>query len=195
MHRHHAGRAPRTRFVGAALAAAAAATAVAAPVQAETVNVTAANLAFTPASVTVGLTGNEPGFAAPHAHVVWTMADAGTEHTITFDDPKLVSSGPLGTGKGHEAVIAEAGTYPYRCTIHPSMTGTVVVTPALATTTPAAATAPTSAAPAPTAVAEEAGGGGAVGPVLGISVGLVVGGGLGWLFVRRRRAASGSAGS
>jgi plastocyanin len=196
MHRHPAGRARSARLVGSVAAAAAATIGAAVPAQAETVNVTAAGLAFSPASITVGLTGNEPGFPAPHAHVIWTMTDPGTEHTVTFEDPKLVSSGPLGAGKGHEAVIAVAGTYPYRCTIHPTMAGTVVVTPAQATTTPAAATptGPTAAAPAPAATDDEQGGGAAAGPVIGVGVGLAAGAGLGWLIVRRRRAARSSAG-
>ena len=193
-HRNNAAAGQRWRIAAAANAAIlATAVGVAwpAPVRAETVDVTAANLAFAPASVTVGLTGNEPGFPAPHAHVVWTMADAGTQHTVTFDDPKLVSSGPLGAGTEHEVVIAVPGTYAYRCTIHPTMTGTVVVSGQAAaapapTTAPAPAPPPAStAAPAPAEAGQRGSSSTAV--TIGIGAGLAAGAAGGWLLVRRRR--------
>jgi len=110
------------------------------PADAATVRVTAADLSFTPQTARVLLTEGEPGFPSPHAHVVWTMGDA-EEHTITFDDTSLPSSGPLGPGRIHDAVLTRAGTFSYRCLIHPSMTGTVVViAPAPTTTTTLAAT-------------------------------------------------------
>ena len=56
------------------------------------------------------------------------MSDSATEHTVTFDDPRLGSSGRLATGQAHNVVFSNPGTFGYRCTIHPAMTGTVVVT-------------------------------------------------------------------
>jgi plastocyanin len=99
------------------------------PAAAETAEVTAANLAFAPATVSLKLTGGEAGIAAPHAHVIWTMADPDTKHTVTFDDRGLVSSEPLAAGQRHEVVLYAPGTYTYHCTIHPTMTGSLVVTP------------------------------------------------------------------
>ncbi|MGO9179297.1 MAG: plastocyanin/azurin family copper-binding protein [Candidatus Limnocylindrales bacterium] len=37
-------------------------------------------------------------------------------------------SAALSTGSSHSHVFTKAGTYAYRCAIHPFMTGTVVVT-------------------------------------------------------------------
>jgi plastocyanin len=130
MERHRAASlVPGWRLPVAVLATGAAVVVPAPPAQAETVNVIAANLAFSPASVTVQLTGNEPGFTALHAHVIWTMTDPSAEHTVTFEDPRLVSSERLANGRRHEAVIPMAGTFAYRCTIHPAMTGSVTVVP------------------------------------------------------------------
>lgn len=92
--------------------------------------VTAANLAFAPASAPVQMVAGEPGYPAPHGHVVWTNTDPSAAHTVTFDDARLRSSGPLASGQRHEVVVEAAGTFAYRCTIHPGMTGTLVVSPA-----------------------------------------------------------------
>lgn len=188
----HVARTSRWRLVCVAAAVLPVAGALGAPpVQAATVEVTAANLAFAPASVTVHLTGNEPGFAAAHAHVVWTVADVGTQHTVTFDDPKVASSAPLGAGQRHEALVYLPGTYTYRCTIHPAMTGTVVVTPEAATT---ATTTPEPAA-GPSPGAGDASGSSGAGVAVGIGVaGLAVAAAAAWLVARRRRPPSGSGG-
>lgn len=154
------------------------------PAMAATANVSVTNLAFNPPSVSVAMTGGEPGAEAPHGHVVWTMADPGQEHTVTFDDPRLVSSGRLANGQRHEAIVYTPGTYSYRCTIHPGMTGTFVVTPAAPSTSSAAPQLPRSAAPS-----EPPGGGSgsAAAPVLiGVAV-LAAAAGLAWLLLRRRR--------
>jgi plastocyanin len=100
------------------------------PAQAETANVNIINMTFSPQTVQVGATAGEPGFPDLHAHVNWVMSDSATEHTVTFDDPRLGSSGRLATGQAHNVVFPDPGTFAYRCTIHPAMTGTVVITAA-----------------------------------------------------------------
>ena len=169
----------RRPVVPRAVAAAVLATAlVASPAGADTLNVTISGLAFSPASAPVQMVAGEPGFPAAHAHVKWTMADPGTEHTVTFDDPRLTSSARLAPGQAHEVVFSAAGTFPYRCTIHPAMTGTVMVSPPLA--------APAASAPTAAASGEEEGDGGSGGVAVPILLGLAVlaAGGLLWFLLR-----------
>ena len=76
--------------------------------------VTVRNNVFDPAATTVGV----------GATVSWTWAQGAVAHNVTFDDgPK---SATQSTG-GYARTFATAGTYPYHCTQHPSMTGTVTV--------------------------------------------------------------------
>lgn len=74
------------------------------------------DLAFTPPEITV-----EEG-----AEVAWTNAGA-APHTVTGAD---FDSGVLAAGDGYRRRFPTAGTYDYRCTLHPQMVGTVVVTSA-----------------------------------------------------------------
>lgn len=73
--------------------------------------------AFEPPSVRV-TAGNE---------VVWTNEDP-AEHTVTAENGGF-DSGTLSEGDTFSHGFAEPGRYPYRCVIHPSMTGTIVVSP------------------------------------------------------------------
>lgn len=158
----------------------------ASPVAAATADVTAANLAFSPPTVSLKLTGGEAGIAAPHAHVIWTMADADTKHTVTFDDPRLVSSEPLAAGQRHEVVLYSPGTFTYHCTIHPTMTGSLVVTPG----PPEPSTVATAPVRSPDAREPDvsSGSGSRAAPVaIGLSV-LATAGVVAWYLIRRRRS-------
>jgi plastocyanin len=75
------------------------------------------NFAFSPASITVkaGTT------------VTWTNNDS-VAHTIVGDNGGP-SSGSIAQGGTYSYVFNTAGTLAYHCSIHPSMTGTVTVTP------------------------------------------------------------------
>lgn len=57
--------------------------------------------------------------------VTWTNTGA-ERHTVTADDSTF-TSGDLAPGERFSQTFAAAGSYTYRCRIHPSMTGTVVV--------------------------------------------------------------------
>lgn len=83
----------------------------------ETNSVSIANMAFSPVAITVkkGTT------------VTWTNNDTVT-HTVTESDGKTgPNSGDLAPGKTYTFTFNETGTFAYKCTIHPSMQGTVTV--------------------------------------------------------------------
>ena len=56
----------------------------------------------------------------------WVNRD-GVTHTATFDDG--VDSGRMSGGSTFTRGFPAAGTYPSNCSIHPTMNGTVTVTP------------------------------------------------------------------
>jgi plastocyanin len=76
------------------------------------------NMAFNPGSVSV-TTG---------ATITWSNNDT-TIHTVTADDGSF-NSGNIAIGATYTRVFSTAGTFSYHCTIHPEMTGKVVVTTA-----------------------------------------------------------------
>lgn len=84
---------------------------------AEADEVAIAGFAFAPAEISVpaGTT------------VTWSNEDS-APHTVTFDDGSA-DSGRLTQGATFELAFDSAGTFAYSCAIHPSMKGTVTVTP------------------------------------------------------------------
>jgi len=60
--------------------------------------------------------------------VTWVNKDTVT-HTVTSDGSSLFDSGFMPTGATFQFTFTMAGTYPYYCTVHPFMKGTIVVTP------------------------------------------------------------------
>jgi plastocyanin len=104
-------------ILAAALCAASngAAAANGAPGTEATIQVSAKNFMFTPASITVkaGTT------------VTWVNLDE-EPHTV-FSDAGLFRSSALDTQERFSFKFEKAGTYHYLCTIHPRMLGTVVV--------------------------------------------------------------------
>lgn len=73
------------------------------------------NFSFSPAQVTVPV----------GTTVQWTNGDD-IPHTVVSND-KLFKSKVLDTDEKFSYTFTKAGTYPYFCSIHPKMTGTVVV--------------------------------------------------------------------
>jgi plastocyanin len=60
--------------------------------------------------------------------VTWTNGDQDS-HTVTSQgNSGPLKSATLGNGDTYKYTFTKAGTYEYLCTIHPFMTGTVVVT-------------------------------------------------------------------
>ncbi len=76
-----------------------------------------AGFAFEPASVTVKVGGA----------VTWTNEDT-AGHTATLDGGSC-GTGTLQKGESGSIRFDAPGEYPYLCSIHPRMTGTVVVEP------------------------------------------------------------------
>jgi plastocyanin len=75
------------------------------------------DLAFEPAALEVGA----------GATVTWTNDDS-IPHTVTAREGDF-NSGVLQSGGSFSQTFSEPGTFEYFCAIHPSMTGTVTVTP------------------------------------------------------------------
>ena len=169
----------RWALAGIALTAVAAgALLIATAAMAANQQVTVQGFAFGPASITVN-TGDS---------VTWTNKDS-TAHTVTADggsfDQPLPASGGTAT-----ITFNTAGTFPYHCTIHPNMHGTVVVLAAAATTATATASPAAGSSPAagggsaPTVTAPATGTGTPTpveswGPLLALAGGLLVAIGLG----------------
>jgi plastocyanin len=81
-------------------------------------SVTIKNFAFDPSILTVK-TGTV---------VTWVNND-GVPHALVSDagSPAAFSSDTLSTGTSYTFTFIQAGTYPYHCSIHPSMKGTIIV--------------------------------------------------------------------
>jgi len=75
------------------------------------------NFKFVPGKVTV----------KSGAGVSVTNQDS-TAHTATADDGHSFDTGTLADGASKTISVSKPGSYPYHCTIHPFMHGTLVVT-------------------------------------------------------------------
>lgn len=74
--------------------------------------------AFIPSSLTVKV----------GTTVTWTNFD-GTAHRIDSDSGSTLSSSTLQNGQSWSFTFSSAGSFPYHCAFHPTMKGTVIVTP------------------------------------------------------------------
>ncbi|HEY6736422.1 MAG TPA: cupredoxin family copper-binding protein [Candidatus Saccharimonadia bacterium] len=106
--------------LAAAPVTATAATAASTPApSAITVKASIKDMAFSPAGLTVkaGTT------------VTWKNEDSVSHNVVETDGQAGPSSGTLANGQTYSFAFSTPGTYHYHCSIHPSMTGTVTVTP------------------------------------------------------------------
>lgn len=85
---------------------------------AQPAKVTIGNFTFGPMALTV----------KPGTTVTWLNGDD-IPHTIVAADKKTFRSKVLDSGESFSFTFAKAGTYTYFCSIHPQMTGKVVVRP------------------------------------------------------------------
>jgi plastocyanin len=91
--------------------------------------------AFSPNPFTTSLTGAKAG------KVTWVNGDytstyngtTGTTHHLVSDSlvsgVPLWDSGAMGAAKAYSFTFTAAGSIAYHCSLHPSMTGTITVTP------------------------------------------------------------------
>jgi len=78
-------------------------------------NVEISGFAFVPQTLTVSV----------GTTVTWTNNDS-SSHTIASND-NLFQSGTLAKGATFSHTFAQKGTFNYHCSIHPSMTGKIIV--------------------------------------------------------------------
>jgi plastocyanin len=104
----------------------------AAPSAAASVEPSAAPSAAQPSApaasgLTVTIEGNVlPAVTAKVGETItWQNLDA-VPHTVTPDDGSF--SGTVAAGSTFSHAFDAAGSYPYHCNIHPSMTGTITIT-------------------------------------------------------------------
>ena len=74
-----------------------------------------AGMAFSPASITV----------SAGTTITWQNND-GVAHTSTSDNLTW-DTGTIAPGQSKATLLGTPGTFTYHCTVHPMMTGTVVV--------------------------------------------------------------------
>jgi plastocyanin len=80
--------------------------------------VTVSNNNFDPSNVDIALNGT----------VTWSWAQGAVDHNVTFGSgPATVSNISQRSTGSDSRTFSVAGTYPYQCTLHTGMTGTVVV--------------------------------------------------------------------
>jgi plastocyanin len=75
------------------------------------------NFSFGPATLSVAM----------GTTVTWTNRDDIPHTVVSSDDPKAFKSKVLDTDEKFSYTFATAGTFSYFCSVHPKMTGTVVV--------------------------------------------------------------------
>jgi plastocyanin len=90
--------------------------AIAAQEQPGTITVTIDNFSFAPMQLEIKA-GTE---------VIWINKDD-VPHTIVSDDHKLFKSRALDTDEKFSFTFKDPGTYEYFCSVHPKMTGKIVV--------------------------------------------------------------------
>jgi plastocyanin len=74
------------------------------------------NMAYDPATITV----------PANTTITWTNKD-GVAHTVTSNTAGQFDSGSLGSNDTWSHLFDTPGSYPYHCTFHGNMSGTVVV--------------------------------------------------------------------
>jgi plastocyanin len=79
-----------------------------------TTSITVKNNVFDPSATTV----------AVGSTVSWTWAQGAVAHNVTFEDGQKSANQSTG---GYTRLFSTAGSYPYHCTNHPGMNGTITV--------------------------------------------------------------------
>jgi plastocyanin len=82
-----------------------------------TTSVAMVNSAFVPPAISV----------SPGAVVTFTNNDNNTAHNVTFTSTAIGATPDYNSGARTLTMPTATGTYPYRCTLHAGMSGTVTV--------------------------------------------------------------------
>ena len=82
-----------------------------------TVEIKIDNFSFGPMTLTIPL----------GTTVTWINRDDIPHTVVSTDDPKVFKSKALDTDEKFSFTFTKAGTYPYFCSVHPKMTGKVIV--------------------------------------------------------------------
>ena len=155
------------------------------------------DFAFTPSNITIAVGGS----------VVWAVRKDPEQHTVTPTEPdSFVGSGQLSDGDDYAVTFDRPGRYDYACSLHPFMTGTVIVqsveTVAPTRSAPPTASGPVRASPLVPAPSSSAGptvatpaNGTSSGAPAALAIALIVAVGVGLVLVvvatHRRRGPSG----
>lgn len=59
--------------------------------------------------------------------ITWTNADS-APHGLVTEDRSCRTASNMGRGQSRSLQFSVAGEYPFRCTVHPDMTGTLIIT-------------------------------------------------------------------
>ena len=81
----------------------------------------------TPVAITNFLYEPQELQVTPGTKVTWTNKDSATHNVQDLSDLKIPISPDLLQGYKFSITYAKPGTYPYNCSLHPFMTGTVKV--------------------------------------------------------------------
>lgn len=82
-----------------------------------TAEVTIDNFSFGPTTLTIPVGST----------VTWINRDDIPHTVVSTDDPKVFKSKVLDTDERFSFTFTKAGTYPYFCSVHPKMTGKLIV--------------------------------------------------------------------
>ncbi|MBI2782355.1 MAG: cupredoxin domain-containing protein [Chloroflexi bacterium] len=72
-------------------------------------------------------TWSQPVNARVNDVITWTNND-GVPHKVVLDDSSCGMKDNIPGGGSKSLVFTKAGTYPFHCSVHPSMKGTITIT-------------------------------------------------------------------
>lgn len=78
------------------------------------------------AATVVDNTWSQPVNAKVNDVITWTNGD-GVPHKVALDDNSCAMSANIAGGSSKSLVFSKAGTYPFHCSVHPSMKGTITI--------------------------------------------------------------------
>lgn len=87
------------------------------PPPGETHNVGMSGLAFVPSTLTIQVGEN----------VTWTNNEAVAHNVVSDNATDPFTSGVMSYGQTYTHRFNQAGIFPYHCSLHPGMTGTIIV--------------------------------------------------------------------